>query len=109
MSKDIRDGNPPTLLLALDYLNKRNLLSKDIFPMEYWNKLKKWYGWFMRTQRDGEAMLFKWHDSLDQHGASFTSGMDDFPRPSTSKGQIDLQTWMYFFTKFLVEAAHLYG
>jgi hypothetical protein len=46
-------------------------------------------------------MIFKWHDSLDQQGASFTSGLDDFPRPRISKGQIDLQTWIYFFTKFL--------
>lgn len=62
----------------------------------------------MKTQKDGEAMLFKWHDSLDQHGASFTSGMDDFPRPATSKGQVDLQSWMYFFTKFLAETTHIY-
>lgn len=53
-------------------------------------------------------MIFKWNDSLDQQGASFTSGMDDFPRPFESKGQIDLQSWMYFFTKFMLEAAHLF-
>ena len=54
-------------------------------------------------------MIFKWHDSLQQIGASFTSGLDDFPRPMVSKGQIDLQSWMYFFTKFLVETSHVYG
>lgn len=63
----------------------------------------------MNTQKDGEALLFKWHDSLNQEGASFTSGMDDFPRPLVSKGQIDLQTWMYFFTKFLVQTSHIYN
>ena len=41
-------------------------------------------------------------------GASFTSGMDDFPRPTYSIGHIDLQSWMYFFTKFMIEASHLY-
>lgn len=102
MNKDIRDGNPPTLLLALDYLNKKSMLNPTIFSQQYWLKLKKWYHWFLETQRDDNSMLFKWHDSLDQQGASFTSGMDDFPRPAVSKGQIDLQTWMYFFTKLMV-------
>lgn len=55
----------------------------------------------MRTQKDTDALLFRWHDSIVQQGASFTSGMDDFPRPYQCKGQIDLQSWMYFFTKFL--------
>jgi hypothetical protein len=32
MPKDIRDGNPPTLLLALEYLNKHKLLTKEEFP-----------------------------------------------------------------------------
>jgi hypothetical protein len=102
MAKDIRDGNPPTLILSLDYLRRKNLLTKESFPVSYWNKLKKWHKWFMDTQKDSDAYLFKWHDSLNQQGASFTSGMDDFPRPMYSKGHIDLQTWMYFFTKFMV-------
>lgn len=109
MTKDIRDGNPPTLLLALDYLNKHSLLQVESFGLEYWEKLTKWYEWFMQTQRDEEAMLFKWHDSLPQPGASFTSGMDDFPRPKVSRGNIDLQSWMYFFSKFMAEAAYIYG
>ena len=35
--------------------------------------------------------------------------MDDFPRPMFSKGHIDLQTWMFFFSKFMTEASHIYG
>ena len=101
MPKDIKDGNPPTLLLALDYLNKNHLLSKSVFETEYWARIKKWYHWFLQTQKDGDALIFKWHDSLHQQGASFTSGMDDFPRPAVSKGHVDLQSWMYFFTKFM--------
>jgi hypothetical protein len=31
MVKDIRDGNPPTLILALDYLRKKGKLNKNIF------------------------------------------------------------------------------
>lgn len=42
-------------------------------------------------------------------GASFTSGMDDFPRPLYSRGHVDLQSWMYFFTKFMIETAHIYS
>lgn len=56
----------------------------------------------MFTQKNGDVLIFKWHDSIDQNGASFNSGMDDFPRPLNPKGHIDLQSWMYFFTKFMV-------
>ena len=56
----------------------------------------------MKTQKDNDVLLFRWHDSIFQQGASFTSGMDDFPRPNQIKGHVDLQTWMYFFTKFMV-------
>ena len=62
----------------------------------------------MNTQSEGDVLMFRWHDSLFQQGASFTSGMDDFPRPPVSKANIDLQSWMYFFTKFMVEVAHIY-
>ena len=55
----------------------------------------------MRTQKDNDVMLFKWHDSIHQQGASFTSGLDDFPRPNVAKGHIDLQTWIYFFTRLM--------
>ena len=63
----------------------------------------------MNTQKDTDALLFKWHDSIVQQGASFTSGLDDFPRPHQIKGHIDLQTWMYFFTKFMAEISQIYG
>lgn len=36
MEKDIKDGNPPTLLLALDYLRRKNMLLKEAFPLSYW-------------------------------------------------------------------------
>jgi hypothetical protein len=35
--------------------------------------------------------------------------MDDFPRPFNSKANIDLQSWIYFFTKFMVEASYLFS
>lgn len=54
-------------------------------------------------------MLFKWEDSIHNEGASFTSGMDDFPRPHHSKGHVDLQSWIYFFSRFMSEAASSYG
>ena len=62
----------------------------------------------MNTQTDGSTLIFRWHDSLNQRGASFTSGMDDFPRPELSNGHIDLQVWMYFFTKVMVEVSHIF-
>jgi hypothetical protein len=35
--------------------------------------------------------------------------MDDFPRPNNCRGHIDIQSWMYFFTKFMSSMAILYG
>ena len=54
-------------------------------------------------------MLFKWEDSVHNEDASFTSGMDDFPRPHRSRGHVDLQSWIYFFSRFMSEAASSYG
>lgn len=59
-----------------------------------------WYNWFLNTLQT-EEMLFKWQDSVHNEGASFTSGLDDFPRPHHSKGHIDLQSWIYFFSRFM--------
>lgn len=65
MAKDIRDGNPPTLLLALNFLARTNVLNKQNFEEKYWNKLKSWYKWFMRTQTvEEESYIFRWYDSI---------------------------------------------
>lgn len=77
-------------------------MGPGVLPVEYWNKIKKWYNWFVNTQKDGDIFLFRWHDSINQMGASFTSGMDDFPRPNYSQAHVDLQSWMYFFTRFMI-------
>jgi hypothetical protein len=53
MEKDIKDGNPPTLILALEYLRRQKKLNSLVLPLEYWNKIKKWYNWFLKTQKDG--------------------------------------------------------
>ena len=47
MAKDVRDGNPPTLILSLQYLAKKGILNKENFETEDFNKLKKWYNWFL--------------------------------------------------------------
>jgi hypothetical protein len=59
-----------------------------------------WYNWFLNTLQSSE-MLFKWQDSIKNEGSSFTSGLDDFPRPHYSKGHVDLQSWMYLFSRFM--------
>lgn len=53
--------------------------------------------------------MFKWRDSINQWGASFTSGMDDFPRPYMTKAHVDLHAWLYFFTDFMIQAAPVYN
>ena len=101
MSKDVKDGNPPTLLLSLGYLTKTKKLTEDIFEEEHWEKLLQWYNWFLKTQKTSEnSFIFRWHDSIPGEG-SFNSGMDDFPRIRDSVGHVDCQAWMYFFSKIM--------
>ena len=59
-----------------------------------------WYNWFLNSQQE-ESFIFRWHDSINNQGASFTSGLDDYPRPINSTGHVDLQSWMYFFSNWM--------
>ena len=103
MSKDVKDGNPPTLILPLHFLEKHKILSSDIFPLKYYDKLKKWYQWFFDTQQTSEgSFIFKWHDSIANQG-SFNSGLDDFPRMPDTAAHIDCQSWMYLFSQAMVD------
>lgn len=36
MAKDIRDGNPPTLILSLHYLSKKKVLNEENFELHYY-------------------------------------------------------------------------
>ena len=97
MAKDVKDGNPPTLMLGLLWLSKNNKLNVENFS-SHWPKLEKWYNWFLETQMSQkESYIFKWRDSVEAKGASFNSGMDDFPRLPSTTGHVDCQSWMYFF------------
>lgn len=49
MAKDVKDGNPPTLMLGLLWLSKNNKLNVENFS-SHWPKLEKWYNWFLETQ-----------------------------------------------------------
>lgn len=51
MAKDIKDGNPPTLILSLQYLSRKNLLNPNNFEKSYFEKLKKWYNWFFENHQ----------------------------------------------------------
>jgi hypothetical protein len=99
--KDDRDGNPPSLVLALGYLLKTKRLTLEGLGTESWNQLKEWHAWYMKTQMVGErTYLFKWFDHIESEG-SFNSGLDDFPRPSNCIYHIDAQSWMYVLTRFM--------
>lgn len=101
MTKDVRDGNPPTLLLSLGYLARQKVLTRDNFEEKYWKKLNNWYKWFSETQTAEQgSYIFRWYDSIAAEG-SFNSGMDDFPRLPNSIGHVDCQAWMYFFSQTL--------
>lgn len=109
MAKDVRDANPPTLLLALEYLLSTGYLNSNNFAPGYWEALKSWYNWFLKTQQTTKnSFIFRWHDSIKNEG-SFNSGMDDFPRLPNTEGHVDCQAWMYFFSDVMGKLAKLFG
>lgn len=109
MAKDVKDGNPPTLLIPLGFLAREDVLKNDNFPEKYWNKLQSWYNWFIDTQMTKpNSYIFRWHDSIVNEG-SFNSGMDDFPRMTNTQAHVDCQAWMYFFAKMMSEIAQSLG
>lgn len=93
MNKDIRDGNPPTLILPIEYIIRNKLFTIEEIKA-IWNPLKEWYNWYLRTQMQDSSFLFKWFDHISGEG-SFNSGMDDFPRPQPTKYHVDAQSWMF--------------
>lgn len=36
MAKDVRDGNPPTLVLPLHFLSKHSILNTENFELKYY-------------------------------------------------------------------------
>ncbi|KAL4499136.1 hypothetical protein ABPG72_017038 [Tetrahymena utriculariae] len=120
IKKDNRDGNPPTLILAIEYFMREHLdIVKELFNEGYFQKLEKWYHWYLKTQMvkddqftgninnfqdfERNSFVFKFWD-IDGKMASMNSGLDDYPRNDNGKpfyepiGHIDLQSWMYHFT-----------
>ncbi|EAS00773.2 mannosyl-oligosaccharide glucosidase (macronuclear) [Tetrahymena thermophila SB210] len=123
IKKDNRDGNPPTLILAIEYFLRDHMdIAKELIQEGYFSKLEKWYHWYLKTQMvkdefftgnannfndfEKNSFVFKFWDQ-DGNVASMNSGLDDYPRNDNGKpfnepiGHIDLQSWMYHFTSIM--------
>jgi mannosyl-oligosaccharide glucosidase len=102
----VEHANPPTLLLALEKMlqwhenaesdRKLQQFVRSIFPF-----LKRWYGWFLRTQYGPQDLSFRWRGRHPKDGKlipnTLSSGLDDYPRasqPSDNEMHVDLLSWM---------------
>ena len=108
MNKDIKDGNPPTLILPISYAIRNKLFPPETIKTQLWGELQEWYDWYMRTQQAKEPYLFKWFDHIRGEG-SFNSGMDDFPRLQPTKYHVDAQGWMYGMARVMEMVAEYVG
>lgn len=126
--QDEREANPPTLLLAVEYL----MLSTNSSHLEYQNvvkflnsdieeKIKKWFEFFNATQRNFEidnnpffrGPLFRWTCVEPCEGGNVMgSGLDDYPRADPFQeplASLDLQVWMIFMVKTINQIARYKG
>lgn len=93
------------MVMPLTYLLNSGFMTLEVLGMEYWQKIKQWHAWYMKTQMTTKgSYLFKWFDHIVSEG-SFNSGMDDFPRPMEVTFHVDAQCWMYKLTKFMWRAS----
>ncbi|NXU55680.1 MOGS glucosidase, partial [Turnix velox] len=107
-------ANPPTLLLALQWLLPDAPLPylQRLFP-----RLSAWYNWYNRTQAGPLPLTFRWR-GRDPHPERFlnpktlASGLDDYPRashPSSQERHLDLRCWMALASRVLGDVAERLG
>ncbi|CAG5091136.1 Oidioi.mRNA.OKI2018_I69.PAR.g12876.t1.cds [Oikopleura dioica] len=106
-------ANPPTLLLALDYLVSSESLEKDQLEALY-PRIKAWFSWFNTTQAGPIPGTYTWQgrhigpENLELNPKTLTSGLDDFPRashPTKDEYHLDLRCWMALAAQVLGKMA----
>jgi mannosyl-oligosaccharide glucosidase len=120
VAQHLDHANPPTLLLPLHRLltHRGNLNDDDdnsaaIHPFieHVYDRLKRWYAWFVRTQSsDRVEHAFRWRSRTVNH--TLASGLDDYPRaptPSDAELHLDLQCWMTMSASLLADVAGRLG
>jgi len=110
------EGNPPTLMMAIDYLlsDSQNQKLMTQFLQTNYNKIYKWWYWFYTSQQvydsQGRGLnLFLW-SSKNFSGSIqyFGSGLDDYPRGDPgliSKYHLDLHVWEIVFAQVMYKIA----
>ncbi|EGR28287.1 mannosyl-oligosaccharide glucosidase, putative [Ichthyophthirius multifiliis] len=58
--KDNRDGNPPSLILTIDFFIREHMdIIKELQNEGYVEKIEKWFQWYMRTQMINDIDIFE--------------------------------------------------
>jgi mannosyl-oligosaccharide glucosidase len=109
VSQSNREGNPPTLMLALDYFLANPKVDKSLKQLvytKYKDPLYNWWSWFYHSQQVNDTNgtgtnMFIWsYKDLGDHIQYFGSGLDDYPRDDPgyiSKNHLDLHVWEILF------------
>ncbi|EAS06289.1 mannosyl-oligosaccharide glucosidase (macronuclear) [Tetrahymena thermophila SB210] len=110
--EDNKDGNPPSFLFNLLYIQKQE--GQEEYIQKLIPKIELWFGWWMNIQSvqqdtnstSSDLLLFKWWGPKETYNLG--SGMDDWPRVENfdeklyvSKYNIDASAWAYFFSQSL--------
>ncbi|KAJ3446594.1 mannosyl-oligosaccharide glucosidase [Anaeramoeba flamelloides] len=89
--------------------NKKNKNKSRIsFLEKIYPKLKKHYGWYLKTQLGSEKYTFRWKGRTVDH--NLPSGLDDAPRspqPSVNEKNVDLFSWMSYYSRLLLKMEKL--
>ncbi len=89
LKKDNRDGNPPSLLLAVAALIEQEKNSPRLIDFLKCNfaRLERWLDWYLQTQKigfkegpDAESSIIMRYWDASPEIFSMNSGLDDYPR-----------------------------
>jgi len=117
VSQSDLEGNPPTLMMALDYLLNNPNVDAGLKNQIYVNlkdPLYKWWSWFYNLQmvldKEGKPTnFFLWsYKMFEGNRQYFGSGLDDYPRDDpgfVSKYHLDLHVWQAMFANVMAKVA----
>jgi len=96
---------------------KRKALERQLgVARRLWPRLKRWHGWYVRTQAGEVPSTYRWRgrdpNDAKLNAMTLSSGLDDFPRathPTDAERHVDLLCWMAFASRLLSRLAARLG
>eukprot|EP01063_Lacrimia_lanifica_P016416 TRINITY_DN22989_c0_g1_i1.p1 TRINITY_DN22989_c0_g1~~TRINITY_DN22989_c0_g1_i1.p1 ORF type:complete len:735 (+),score=277.85 TRINITY_DN22989_c0_g1_i1:50-2254(+) len=103
-------ANPPTLLLQIQNFALSGDPAHKPFLVKVWPYLRRWHGWFKRSQSGSQPNSFRWRGKNGYH--LLPCGLDDYPRSKCNTEQemhVDLHSWMILMADTMHSIAQVMG